>query len=117
MLALKKRQFQAEHGSSFPERFRGGPADVALPGLTRTAKRVALGSSSCMSREPLGVTSLTKIIDTGCVAARMREARDEPQRHRVLLTPNTIGIVAVAALAASVDGLRRVWRSQPPDAR
>jgi hypothetical protein len=55
--------------------------------------------------EPLGIDFAGEEIDPGGIAARLRQAGDETEHHRISPTPKTIGIVVVAALAASAVGL------------
>ena len=82
-----------------------------IAGLTSTPMRIALGTNSCRSPSRLVTTSAEKI-DAGRVATRSGEAGDKTKLDRVVGTPKTIGIVAVAALAA-IAASRTAWRSRP----
>jgi hypothetical protein len=76
--------------------------------------------------QPLGRNLNVEKIDAGRVAAWPREAGNKTELDRSSPTPKTIGIVAVAALAASAAGLlpgvaitatRRRTRSAMSDGR
>src|SRR5215471_7575451 len=58
-------------------------ATEALPGLTNTATRTTLGTSSCRSRSRLATTSLAKKINASGVAARPGEVGDKTKLNRV----------------------------------
>jgi len=55
--------------------------------------------------QPLGDNFTDERIDAGRVAARPPKTGDETKLDRSSPTPNTIGIVGVAALAASAAGV------------
>jgi hypothetical protein len=65
-----------------------------------------LGHQLMQETQPLGDQLVDEKIDAGRVAARPREAGDKTKLDRSSPTPNTIGIVAVAALAA-IEGFDR----------
>src|SRR5262249_36550906 len=77
---------------------------MALVGLTSTATRTALGTSSRNSPSRLARTSeVKKLMPVALPPGRARLAT-KPCATGSPLTPKAIGIVAVAALAASVEG-------------
>src|SRR5262245_54712872 len=76
-----------------------------LAGLRSTATRTALGTKSCRSRNRFAVSSaLIKLIPVALAPGRAKLATI-PSLTGSEPTPKTIGIVAVAALAASVGTL------------
>src|SRR5262245_46654292 len=78
----------------------------ALAGLTSTATRAALGTRSRKSPSRLVATSATKkLIPVALPPGRARLAT-RPNLTGSSPTPKTIGIVVVAALAASAAGYR-----------
>ena len=90
-----------------------GPAVPALAGLTRTAIRTAFGTKSCKSRSPLAATSaLKRLMPVKLPPGRARLAT-RPSLTGSSPTPKTMGIVVVAALAASVPVELGAWRSRP----
>src|SRR6516165_6060389 len=77
---------------------------VTLAGLTSTAMRIALGTRSCKSPSRLATTSATKkLMPVALPPGRARLATN-PSSTGSIPTPKTMGIVVVAALAASVAG-------------
>ena len=91
-----------------------------LAGLTSKATRTTRAQLAQES-EPLCVQLGVEKIDAGHVAARPGEAGDKTKLDRVIADGETIGIVDVAALAASAAGLpgvaitaTRRRTSQPP---
>src|SRR5262249_2457017 len=77
---------------------------TAFDGLRSTGTRTALGTMSCKSRSRFATTSLTKkLIPVALPPGRARLAT-RPSRTGSSPTPKMIGIVAVAALAASTTG-------------
>ena len=64
-----------------------------------------LGHQVVQEPQPFGHHLVGEKIDAGRVAAWPGEAGDKTELDRVLRDPNTIGIVAVAALAASAAGV------------
>src|SRR5262249_6330069 len=73
----------------------------ALPGLTSTAIRTALGTSSCSSPSRLAPTSATKKLMPVALPPGRARLATKPSWTGSPPTPNTIGIVVDAALAAS----------------
>src|SRR5262249_31803230 len=77
---------------------------MALVGLTSTATRTALGTSSRNRPSRLARTSeVKKLMPVALPPGRARLAT-KPCATGSPLTPKAIGILAVAALAASVEG-------------
>ena len=89
-------------------RLQVSPVSLApgLVGLTSTPMMVAGGTSSCSSSSRFGPTIAFEEGHAGDVAARPVEAGDEAKLDRVAAVPKTIGIVVVAALAASAEECR-----------
>ena len=77
----------------------------ALAGLTSTATRTALGTSSCRSRSRLAATSWAKKLMPVALPPGRARLATRPSLTGSSPTPKTIGIVAVAALAASAAGV------------
>jgi hypothetical protein len=78
---------------------------LRLFGLSSTAKRTAFGSSSCKNPSRLAPSSaFREVIPVTLPPGRLRLAT-RPNSTGSPPTPNTIGIVVVAALAASADGV------------
>src|SRR5215469_2978901 len=74
-------------------------------GLIRTAKRLALGSSSCMSARRLASISLAKKLNPVALPPGRARLATKPSATGSSPTANIIGIVVVAALAATDAGL------------
>ena len=72
--------------------------------IDQQGNRAALGTSSCSSSSRFGTELTLKTADARDVAARPVEAGNETKFDRVAADVKTIGIVAVAALAASAAG-------------
>src|SRR5262249_29880722 len=73
---------------------------VALAGLRSTAKRTALGNSSCRSPSRFETTSMVKKLTPVALPPGRARLATRPSLTGSSPTANTIGIVAVAALAA-----------------
>ena len=84
----------------------------ALAGLTSTATRTAFGTRSCRSRSRLATTSLKKSLMPVALPPGRAKLATRPSWTGSSPTPNTIGIVEVAALAASAAGALPLWRSR-----
>ena len=97
----------AEHGAA--ARGRGPPASASrnglaiagLVGLTSTAMIVAVGTSSCSSSSRFGPTSTFKLVMPVMLPPGRLRLATSPILTGSAPTAKTIGIVAVAALAAS----------------
>ena len=86
-----------------------------LAGLTSTATRTALGTSSCRSASRLATSSAAKKLTPVALPPGRARLATRPSLTGSSPTPNTIGIVAVAALAAIAAAGCRAWRSRPHD--
>src|SRR5262249_19418896 len=77
----------------------------ALAGLINTAMRTALGTNSCKRPSRLAAISTLKILMPVALPPGRARLATRPSLTGSSPTPKTIGIVAVAALAASEAGL------------
>ena len=105
VLALKKWMSSPRVWAASFSVFDVVSADVASAGLTSTAKRVAFGRSSCMSPSLLASISLTKKLIPVALPPGCARLATMPSATGSSPTPNTIGIVAVAAFAAIEAGV------------
>src|SRR4029450_13531175 len=80
-------------------------AVAALAGLTSTAIRTALGTSSCRNANRLATISLEKKLTPVALAPGRARVATRPGLTGSSHKPKTIGIVVVAALAASAAGV------------
>src|SRR5262245_9705361 len=101
VLALKKSIFSPRARAAASTSLSVDDAVVALVGLTSTATRAAAGSTSRKSPRRFATTSaVKKLIPVALPPGRARLAT-RPSLTGSSATPKTIGIVRVAALAAS----------------
>ena len=82
-----------------------GSAIAGFAGLTRGARWWPMGSSSCSNSSRFAATSRFRARHAGDVAARPVEAGDKAKLTGSAAGPKTIGIVVVAALAASAEAV------------
>ena len=75
---------------------------------------VAVGTSSCSSSSRLAPAPRSRC-HAGDVAARPVQAGDQASLDRIAADEKTIGMVVVAAFAASAAECCHVRRSRPPD--
>ena len=85
--------------------FEGTPCSRLVGRTQRTPTRVTRGQHLLEQFQPFAAQLAREPGNTGNVAARMRQAINEPGRDRVLICFMTIGIVLVACLADRIaDG-------------
>src|SRR5262249_18571455 len=84
VLALKTWICRPRTGAAACTSFKVRSADAGFAGLTKTAMRAALGTSSCRRPSRFRGSLLDKEIDACHVAARSGEAGDQTKLNRVI---------------------------------
>ena len=92
---------QSEGAGGFRYVSQRGLGGRSLAGLTSTAMRTALGTISCSSPSRLATSSATKKLMPVALPPGRARLATRPSLTGSSPTPKTIGIVVVAALAAS----------------
>jgi hypothetical protein len=115
---VEDMDLQPDGRGGFPYSRNVVSALEALLGLMSTAKRTALGTKSCKSRSRLAATSREKELKPVALPPGRARLATRPSRTGSSGTPKTIGIVAVAALAASeatmLPGVAITATNSPP---